>query len=195
MIVADVDESILPDEDPASYVLRLAESKARAVLGSAHAEQIILGADTAVIDSGDVLGKPLDSSDAAKMLRRLCGHAHQVYTGIAALRVADRKLVTDLSITDVPMRSFSDEEIDAYVGTGDPLDKAGAYAIQHPGFQPVEKLSGCFASVMGLPLCHIVRSLRKLDVNTASDVPTSCQAYLSYQCNVSSAVLRGENVG
>jgi predicted house-cleaning NTP pyrophosphatase (Maf/HAM1 superfamily) len=118
-----------------------------------------------------------------------------VYTGIAALRVADRKLVTDLCITDVPMRSYSDEEIDAYVKSGDPLDKAGAYAIQHPEFQPVEKLSGCFASVMGLPMCHLVRTLHKLDVPPIADVAASCQAYLNYQCNVSSAVLRGESVG
>jgi predicted house-cleaning NTP pyrophosphatase (Maf/HAM1 superfamily) len=129
------------------------------------------------------------------MLRRLRGHVHQVYTGIAALRAADQKLVTDLCITDVPMRSYSDEEIEAYVGTGDPLDKAGAYAIQRADFQPVEKMSGCFASVMGLPMCHIVRTLHKMDVEPEADVPASCQAYLNYRCKVSSAVLRGENVG
>jgi hypothetical protein len=82
----------------------------------------------------------------------------------------------------------------AYVQTGDPLDKAGAYAIQHPGFQPVESMRGCYASVMGLPMCHVMRTLRSLDVPTerAVDVPMACQNLLNYECPVSSAILRGE---
>ena len=190
---SDVDESKLPSEKPAQYVLRLAEAKARAVVHTAGPEHIIVGADTAVVDSGDILGKPVDTADAVTMLMRLRGHSHQVYTGIAALRAADGKLVTDLCVTDVPMRLYSDEEIDAYALSGDPLDKAGAYAIQHPGFRPVEKLDGCYASVMGLPICHLMRSLRQLDVSPDADVPTSCQTYLNYQCPVSSTILSGEN--
>lgn len=93
------------------------------------------------------------------------------------------------------MRDYSEEEIDAYLLTGDSLDKAGAYAIQHSRFQPVEKLSGCYASVMGLPLCHLLRTLRQLDLPPVADVPTACQTYLDYQCPVSSAILRGEQVG
>jgi septum formation protein len=186
---SDVDESTLPGEKPAQYVLRLAEAKARAVAPSASPEHIIIGADTAVVDSGDILGKPIDTAEAVTMLTRLRGHSHQVYTGIAALRAADGKLVTDLCVTDVPMRLYSDEEIESYALTGDPLDKAGAYAIQHPGFQPVERLNGCYASVMGLPICHLVRSLRQLDVSSAADVPTNCQTYLNYQCPVSGAIL------
>jgi septum formation protein len=103
--------------------------------------------------------------------------------------------LTDLCVTEVPMRDYSDQEIEAYVQTGDPLDKAGAYAIQHPDFQPVDDLSGCFASVMGLPVCHLVRSLRKLDIPPRADVPTNCQSLLNYQCPVYRAVLRGEQVG
>ena len=186
---AEVDESILPGENPAQYVLRLAETKARAIADTAQPEHIIIGADTAVVDSGDILGKPKDSAEAATMLTRLRGHSHQVYTGIATLRVSDGKLVTDLCITDVPMRSYSDKEIEAYVLSGDPLDKAGAYAIQHPGFQPVEKLSGCYAGVMGFPLCHLVRSLRQLDIAPAADVPAGCQTHLNYQCSVSHSIL------
>jgi septum formation protein len=192
---SDVDESKLPGEKPAQYVLRLAEAKARAVMHTAGTEHIIVGADTAVVDSGDILGKPMDTAEAVTMLMRLRGHSHQVYTGIAALRVADGKLVTDLCITDVPMRFYSDQEIETYASSGDPLDKAGAYAIQHPGFQPVEKLNGCYASVMGLPMCHLVRSLRQLDISPVADVPANCQAYLNYQCPVSDTILSGENVG
>jgi len=88
------------------------------------------------------------------------------------------------------MRSYSDEEIEAYVQTGDPLDKAGAYAIQHPSFQPVEHIDGCFASVMGLPLCHLERSLLKMDYPSVTDLPNNCQSGLHYQCPVYPSILR-----
>jgi len=195
VMVSNADESQRASESPAEYVLRLAEAKARAVAEQAHPEHIVIGSDTSVVDGSDILGKPADVVEAEQMLKRLRGHTHQVYTGIAALRVRDGKLITDLCVTDVPMRNYSDEEIEAYIQTGDPLDKAGAYAIQHSRFQPVEKLSGCFASVMGLPLCHLVRTLRQLDLPPAADVPTNCQTHLDYQCPVSRAILRGENVG
>ena len=193
--VANVDETRLPGEAPGDYVLRLAESKARASAASTRTDQVVIGADTAVVIDGQVLGKPADMPEAADMLRRLRGRSHQVYTGIALLRVADGTLLTDVCVTEVPMRAYSDEEIDAYVQSGDPLDKAGAYGIQHPGFQPVESMQGCFASVMGLPLCHLTRSLRQLEIAPGNDVPVACQSYLKYQCPVSRAILRGEQVG
>jgi predicted house-cleaning NTP pyrophosphatase (Maf/HAM1 superfamily) len=93
------------------------------------------------------------------------------------------------------MRNYSDAEIEAYVQTGDPLDKAGAYAIQHPRFQPVERMEGCFASVMGLPMCHLVRVMRQFGLAPAADVPAECQASLAYQCPVFPAILRGEPAG
>jgi septum formation protein len=191
VIVSDVNERKLSGEKPDQYVLRLAEAKARAVAHTARPEQIIIGSDTAVVDSAEILGKPKDNAEAVTMLTRLRGHSHQVYTGIAVLRVSEGKLVTDLCVTDVPMRSYSDEEIEAYTLSGDPLDKAGAYAIQHPGFRPVDKLSGCYASVMGLPMCHLMRSLRQLDVSPAADIPANCQTYLNYQCPVTREILRG----
>ncbi len=190
--VSDVDETQQAGELPADYVLRLAQAKALAVVGKSHPENIIIGSDTAVVDGNAILGKPKDGEDAARMLNQLRGHTHQVYTGVAFYRVSDGKMLTELGITDVPMRAYSDDEISAYVQTGDPLDKAGAYAIQHPGFQPVESMRGCYASVMGLPMCHVVRVLRALDVHPAADVPISCQNLLSYECPVSSAILRGE---
>ena len=124
------------------------------------------------------------------MLKQLRGHTHQVFTGVAVYRVDDGAMLTELCVTDVPMRNYSDDEIQAYVKTGDPLDKAGAYAIQHPNFQPVESMSGCYASVMGLPMCHVLRTLKKLDVYAMADVPLGCQTLLNYQCPVSNEILR-----
>ena len=189
VIVADVDESLRANESPAGYVLRLAETKARAV--TAHADQFILAADTTVVDGNDILGKPKDNVEAFAMLTRLRGRTHQVYTGVALLRLSDRLLLKELSVTDVPMRDYSDDEIHAYIQTGDPLDKAGAYAIQHPRFRPVASMSGCYAGVMGLPMCHIVRMLRKMDSPPHADVPVKCQTLLEYQCPVSRAILSG----
>jgi MAF protein len=192
---ADVDERTVKGEAPSDYVTRLAREKALACSRFAHAGQVIVAADTAVVDGKDILGKPKNMADASGMLRRLRNHTHQVYTGIAVIRMRDGHLVTDLCITDVPMRDYSDEEIDAYIVTGDPLDKAGGYAIQHPKLQPVESLRGCYASVMGLPLCHLSRTLRQLNVRTNADIPGNCQSALDYRCPIFSDVLRGENVG
>jgi len=189
VVVADVDESMHANESPADYVLRLAETKARAV--TAHPDQLVLAADTTVVDGNDILGKPKDNVEAFAMLTRLRGHTHQVYTGVALLRQSDGLLLKELCVTDVPMRNYSDEEMQAYIQTGDPLDKAGAYAIQHSRFRPVASMSGCYASVMGLPMCHIVRMLRKMDVPPHADVPAKCQTLLEYHCPVSCAILSG----
>jgi len=192
---ADVDESQKPDEAPAAYVLRLAEAKARACAETAHPDLTILAADTAVISGKSILGKPRDMAEACEMLKMLRGRLHQVYTGLALLRLSDGALVTDLCVTDVPMRDYRDDEIEAYVASGDPLDKAGAYAIQHAGFHPVDGLQGCFASVMGLPLCHLARSLHRLGIAPRTDIAAECQSALAYACPISSAVLHGEMVG
>ena len=190
--VSNVDESQREGEAAADYVLRLAEAKARTAMLQARPEHIILGADTAVVDGDRILGKPKDMMEAAAMLKSLRGHTHQVYTALALLRVHDEQLVTELCVTEVPMREYSDDEIEAYVRTGDPLDKAGAYAIQHKDFHPVESMKGCYASVMGLPLCHLIRALRKLDVNPGADIPVACQSLLKYQCFVSRAILKSD---
>ena len=186
---ADVDESVLANESPSDYVLRLAETKARAAaVAGADADQVILAADTTVVDGADILGKPKDRAEATAMLKRLRGHAHQVHTGIAVFRPSDGLLLKDLCVTEVPMRDYSDEEIHAYVQTGDPLDKAGAYAIQHPEFQPVARMDGCFASVMGLPACHVIRLMRKMDIQPNSNFFLTCETLLEYQCPVSNAI-------
>ena len=193
VIVSDVDETLLPGESPKDYVLRLAQAKALAVAEKVQGEDlIVIGSDTSVVDADAILGKPKDGEDAVRMLTQLRGHTHQVHTGVAFLRIRDGKILNELCVTDVPMRTYSDDEIATYVQTGDPLDKAGAYAIQHPDFQPVESMCGCYASVMGLPMCHVVRTLRILNVQPSADVPMACQKYLNYECPVSGAILHGE---
>jgi MAF protein len=189
--VADVDESQLPGESPGDYVLRLAESKARASAEHADEGQVVLAADTAVVDAGDILGKPRDESDAVDMLKRLRGHTHQVYTGVALLRLRDANFQTALTITDVLMRAYSDAEIHAYIATGDPLDKAGAYAIQHEGLHPVENLAGCYASVMGLPLCKVTALFHEFGISPEARVDLRCQADLGHQCAIASRELSG----
>jgi MAF protein len=188
--VPDVDESQYPGETPASYVLRLAEAKARASLAKAGDAQLIVAADTTVVHDGTIFGKPIDAAEAVQMLKRLRAHTHQVYTGLAVIKAGTGKLITDLCVTDVPMRNYTDAEIEAYVRTGDPLDKAGAYAIQHSQFQPVESMRGCFASVMGLPMCHLVRVLAQMGISSNTNVPANCQTSLHYPCPVSDAILR-----
>jgi septum formation protein len=180
---ADVDETPLPGELPAAYVLRLAEGKARAAAVSGTA-QLVLAADTTVIDAGSILGKPRHPGEAREMLYRLRGRTHQVFTALAVLPASGERLLTDLCITDVPMRIYSATEIDAYVSSGDPLDKAGAYAIQHTGFHPVEALAGCYANVVGLPLCHLANILFRQGLPVRADLPHVCQSALGYHCPV-----------
>jgi septum formation protein len=192
---ADVDESLRPGETPQTYVLRLAESKAKACAESAHPGETIVAADTTVTVEGAILGKPGNKAEAAEMLRRLRGRRHQVCTGLAVQDMDSGNFVTALCVTDVPMRDYTEEELQAYVRSGDPLDKAGAYAIQHAGFHPVDSLSGCYASVMGLPLCHLRRSLAAVGISTNTDLSADCQAALRYECPIFSRVLSGEEIG
>jgi len=188
----DVDETPHPEEPPAEYVLRMAVTKARTAGALLNPGGIAVAADTTVVDNGDILGKPADEREAVEMLWRLRGRTHLVHTAIAVIRKDETEPLTDLCTTEVPMRRYSDEEIFAYVQSGDPLDKAGGYAIQHNGFRPATALDGCYANVVGLPLCHLVRTLAKLNLPSAADVPANCQAALDYDCPVHSRVLSGE---
>lgn len=187
---ADVDETPLAAEPADEYVQRVAASKARAVGAQAAPDSIVVAADTTVVDGNQILGKPVDNEDAARMLRQLRGRSHQVYTAIAVLRHGE--LTVDICSTDVPMRNYSDAEMHTYIESGDPLDKAGAYAIQHAGFHPVDDLQGCYANVVGLPLCHLVRALRKFDVELPTGVPLACQSTLGYECLIYEALLQSE---
>jgi nucleoside triphosphate pyrophosphatase len=180
---AQVDENPLPGEDALGYVLRLAQSKAQVVAERSLLEDTILAADTTVVDEGQILGKPADVFEAESMLRRLRGRQHQVFTALAVVRRSEDFLATDWCVTHVPMRAYGDDEMYAYIATGDPLDKAGAYAIQHPDFRPVSDLEGCFANVMGLPLCHLARILRRLGIQADRNIPQACQQELEYNCS------------
>lgn len=192
VLPAHVDETPLPGEHPSDYVLRIAQAKAHAVGAQLDHQAIIIAADTTVAHQGRILGKPVDAADALAMLQRLRGEVHQVFTALAVLRLPDGALLTDLATTDVPMRAYSQDEMQAYIASGDPYDKAGAYAIQHQGFNPVANLHGCYANVVGLPLCHLLRTLAKLDLAPSEDVPLACQNELNYRCPVFQQVLQGE---
>jgi len=192
---AEVDETPLPDEKPADYVLRLAGEKARACERQASFGGIILAADTTVSDGDEIIGKPVDEEDAIRILKKLRNRTHLVHTAIMVGVPSRGMSRQDLCSTEVRMRPYSDEELLAYVRSGDPLDKAGAYAIQNPEFDPVLKISGCYASVMGLPLCHFERALRRLGFGARKGVPYRCMRELAYTCPIFKRVLAGEDVG
>lgn len=166
---ADVDETPLPDETPFELVARLAEAKALRIAGRRAAPgDLVLAADTIVTIDGEVLGKPADAEDARRMLRRLSGRTHQVATGVCLARGAARGQepqadVSFVSVTDVTFYPLTDAEIDAYVASGEPLDKAGAYGIQGAGGRMlVEKIDGDFYNVVGLPIARTVREIERL---------------------------------
>ena len=191
----NIDESPLPGETPPAHVSRLADQKAQAARSMVGQWQFILAADTIVAIGDDILGKPADPQDAVTMLGRLRAKVHQVYTAISILEMQTGELKRDLCISQVPMRMYNDVEIENYVASGDPLDKAGAYAIQNAGFHPVENFSGCYASVAGLPLCHVLRLMQGNRVYPERDIPGSCQNNLQYKCPVYQEILGHENNG
>lgn len=162
--VADVDELSVTDPDPARNVVETARLKAETVAATVTDAGVIIAADTEVVLDGQILGKPVDADDATRMLRRLRGRTHQVHTGIVVCRRPDGRTATALSTTDVMMRDYSDAEIAAYVASGDPLDKAGAYAIQSASFRPVALLSGCYTGVVGFSLCRLSQALQAVGV-------------------------------
>ncbi|MCU1257436.1 MAG: maf protein [Bryobacterales bacterium] len=154
---ANVDESVRPGEDPAKYVQRLAWDKAVAA-GPGEGETA-LGADTAVVIGGEILGKPSDPDDAVRMLRLLAGRKHEVITGIC-LR-AGARAVTDWAVTLVWMTPMCDVEIAEYVVSGEPMGKAGAYAIQGRAARYIEKIEGSYSNVVGLPIALVYRYWRE----------------------------------
>ena len=185
---ADVDEEIEEGESPQEMVCRLSLLKARAVALS-YPEGLIVAADTTVALDGDVLGKPADEAEAVAMLRRLRGREHTVLSGVTVYYPASGRAITELAESTVLMRAYSDEEVARYAASGDPLDKAGAYAIQHQNFNPVERIGGCYANVMGLPLCHLARALAQFGVTLTVDVPQACQGFTGHRCLVAGEIL------
>jgi septum formation protein len=179
IVKPDIDEDIRRGEPPLDYVSRLSREKAAAVLdhlstkGQRKAgEVVVLAADTIVLSAdtigveqdGGLLGKPRDVDEAWDMLKRLRDQPHEVYTAFTLHRSGDEHpFWTERVRTLVTMRPYSDEEIAAYIATGDPFDKAGGYAIQHAGFHPVARIDGCYNNVVGLPLCRVKTALASVD--------------------------------
>lgn len=184
----DVEEVNHVSEDAATMVVRLAQAKARAVCASG-AQGLIVAADTAVCLDGEVLGKPRDATEAIAILRRLRGRSHLVFSGVALLHTPSRWTHTELVCSTVWMRDYSDTEIAAYVASGDPLDKAGAYAIQYADFAPVARIEGCYANVMGLPLCHLYRVLRGFGVAPSETPVAACDRFNRRKCDVAEQIL------
>ena len=187
------EETKPPGENPRARAVRLARVKARAAGSACSENRLTLAADTLVVLGDEILGKPQDTIQAAEILTRLRGRDHRVITAIVVKDRGDREQL-EVCETVVPMRSYSDAEQARYIAGGSPLDKAGAYGIQDGDFQPValEAMSGCFANVMGLPLCHLVRAMRKLGFEAPREVPAACQRHTGYDCDVHEAILEGE---
>jgi septum formation protein len=158
VLAADVDETPLPNEAPAAYVERLAIEKARAVLALRPAARV-LGADTTVTVDSEILGKPLDDEDAGRMLRKLSGRAHLVHTGVAV--VSARGVQSGVDTTRVWFDSMTDEDISWYVATGEPVDRAGAYAIQGFASRFIPRIEGSYSNVVGLPVAMVSSILKK----------------------------------
>ena len=156
--VSDADETMDPKASAAQQVAQVSRRKAEAV--SREPDDVVIAADTIVVCNGEILGKPRDTADASRMLHMLSGRDHQVMTGMTVLR-GDRCLVCT-EITDIHFRDLTDREIDAYIRTGEPMDKAGSYGIQGGAALFAERLVGDYYNVMGLPVCRLGQLLREI---------------------------------
>jgi septum formation protein len=154
----EIDETPREGELPRDYVLRLAEEKARAV--AADDDEVVLAADTTVVLGTEIMGKPVDAADATRMLRALAGQKHMVITGVFLKRGA--YVEGNIATTDVWMAPMSDAEIAEYVASGEPMDKAGAYAIQGLASRFIERIDGSYSNVVGLPIALTYRLLQRL---------------------------------
>lgn len=186
---AELDETPAAGEGPIALVARLAAAKADAVAESLaraphapDAPPLIVAADTTVALGDVILNKPDGAADAAAMLRQLRGKGHQVHSAIAMRTLDPASRQVCVNSTTVTMRDYTDAEIAAYVATGDPLDKAGAYALQDPEFAPAAELSGCLAGVVGLPLADLVAMLARFGVHTPCAIAPICEAQAAFAC-------------
>jgi len=164
---AHIPEDPHPGEDPIAYVTRLAREKAEAVYselssGSPDAARVILGADTTVTLDNHILGKPEDAAEAARMLRLLSGRTHRVITGVAIVTSGRTEVAAE--VTAVKFLSLSDEEIEGYIATGEPMDKAGAYAIQGYAARWIPRVEGCYFNVVGLPIALVAALLESIEI-------------------------------
>ncbi len=168
---AEIPEDPRANEDPIAYVTRLAREKAEAVFRQVSSEesappQVVLGADTTVTLDNHILGKPADASDAARMLRLLSGRTHLVMTGVAVVTPQSAEVAAE--VTAVRFLTLSDREIEDYVATGEPMDKAGAYAIQGRAARWIPRIEGCYFNVVGLPLALVAAMLESVENSSSS---------------------------
>lgn len=195
LVSSRADETRLAGEPARDYVERMAAFKSDIALDRADAEDFVIAADTIVVLEGKILGKPRDAHHAFEMLSALRGRTHAVMTAFAVRHTVENQRSVGLCSSPVRMRDYSDAEIQTYIDSGDPLDKAGAYAIQNPSFDPAIGFKGCFASVMGLPLCHMERTLRGFADYEVTDWPQICQFHLKYDCPITNRIMQGEEIG
>jgi septum formation protein len=161
-VASGIDETRFPNEDGVSYVKRLAESKASAI-AEQMPDRLVLGADTVVQVEDEILGQPKSPTDAERMLRLLAGKWHQVLTGVALVRTGESKVrVVDHASTRVRFAELSKEEIDWYVASGEPMDKAGAYAIQGKAGQFITEIQGDYFNIVGLPIRLVYELLQRI---------------------------------
>jgi len=185
--VAQADEESVTHPNPVVNVVETARLKTAVVFPQMDAniftpKTVLLAADTTVALDNQMLNKPADDHEARQMLLVLKNRRHEVYTGVV---LVDSKSGQEMSFTStavVTMRNYSEVEMAAYIATGDPLDKAGSYAIQHPTFRPVASLKGCYLNVMGLPICELLLALSRWSIPMIADLIAVAQAHQQYPC-------------
>jgi MAF protein len=197
IINPEIQEERQGGETPRSYVKRISELKSEAVGKTIEtlpaSDWVVIAADTIVVDGDRILGKPEDQSQAIQILSELRGKTHTVYSGLAVYDISLDEIQSRQVSSQVDMREYTDEELKAYVASGDPMDKAGAYAIQNQQFDPAPDFNDCYANVMGLPLCDLAVLLYEMKCPIQPDVAERCQESIQYQCPIYSGKLSGIN--
>ena len=181
LAASDIDEAGYAEEPPAERATRLSLAKAHAV-AALYPQAVIIAADTLVVVDDQVLGKPHSEVAAVEMLTRLRKRQHLVYSGLTVLDARRKRYCTETVVTAVVMRDYTDEEIRRYVDSQNPMDKAGAYAIQDVDFAPVARIDGCYANVMGLPMCHLYRALHSGRIHVPVSPLDCCPSAVKKGC-------------
>jgi len=164
VITPSADEAMLGKESPGEFASRVAFEKAASVSRGLDSGRVVIGADTIVVVDGEVLGKPMDELDAARMLGLLSGREHHVLTAFSLLRPREELLHAEMVRTSVRVSELAASDIEGYIKTGEPMDKAGAYGIQGVGAFMVEGITGSYTNVVGLPVPEVLRALTKLGI-------------------------------